>query len=235
MLRSSSSILSLIIRSDLLAFQQNAQYAIKIYTRGGDKGRSSLFNGERRSKTDPVFHALGSLDELSAHLGTAKAACLDVHVRDPTSHAKCAHLADVVHHIQSTLMRVGSHLATPADTPEAKKARTGFDESLVGWVEACIDRMDQQLPDLTMFIIPSGGISGSFHVARAMCRRFERDLVRVMEGDQDLNPGVGKYANRLSDFFFTAARYVDHLTEKEEVIFQSAAFLPNQHPDPHQL
>ena len=216
-----------------------AAYSTRIYTRTGDKGQSSLFNGERRSKSNFVFEALGSSDELTVHIGQAKAAC---QLLPTTSEAgvKPIQLAILLHHVQESLLRVGSHLATPLPATsdqstaqlDAKLSRTTFDASLISWVEACIDQMDAQLPPLQNFIIPSGGVGGTLHVTRAVCRRFERDVVRLIESGHRMDPNIEKYVNRLSDFFFVSARYVDHLLGHYDQPFVSGRFIEGQHPDP---
>ena len=205
---------------------------VTIYTRGGDKGRSSLFNGERRAKSDLVFEALGSGDELSAFLGQAKSACQLLPL-SPDVHLP---LSSLIHHVQESLLRVGSHLATPpsslssSSSSSNKIIRTQFDGTLVSWLEKCIDRMDCQLPPLTSFLIPRGGTSGTLHQARAVCRRFERDVVRLVESGHPVDPDVPKFVNRLSDFLFMAARYADHLSDLPDDPFISSTFQSGQHP-----
>lgn len=191
---------------------------VRIYTRGGDKGDTSLFTGERRHKDDLVFDALGDSDELSAFIGIARGACATT----------SPDLNRSLGFIQETLLHLGSHLATPApdhsdepiDPALAKRiALTAFNPNLVGWLEQNIDQMTEKLPPLRNFILSQGGTSGHFHVARAVCRRLERGVVRLQHNGHPLDPAVLKYVNRLSDFFFTAARYVSHLENQNDEVF----------------
>eukprot|EP01120_Amphizonella_sp_Union-15-10_P000058 TRINITY_DN10065_c0_g1_i1.p1 TRINITY_DN10065_c0_g1~~TRINITY_DN10065_c0_g1_i1.p1 ORF type:complete len:190 (-),score=15.58 TRINITY_DN10065_c0_g1_i1:22-591(-) len=140
----------------------------KIYTKTGDKGESSLFNGERRKKDDEVFEALGATDELNAHLGLA------------IEHCKAANnaLDTFLEEIQSRLLDIGSHVATPrSSSPEKHLERTLFNENHVKTLETWIDKLDNELPPLRNFILPSGGFASSqLHVARTVCRRAERSI-----------------------------------------------------------
>jgi len=184
----------------------------KVYTRTGDKGESSLYNGERRSKDDLVFSALGDTDELNSTIGVAREFCVE-----SADTALPVQLAA----IQSSLLDAGSAIATPEDTSsERKKTRAKFDEGLVAVLEGWIDAMDEELPQLTMFILPSGGKAASFlHLSRTICRRAERGVVPlVREGHVD--EAVGRYLNRLSDYLFTAARFSALKEGKEETTYK---------------
>ena len=148
----------------------------KIYTRTGDAGSSSLFNGERRSKDHEVFEALGDSDELNAAIGLARAHC-------ETQSASGTSLHDIMTQldtVQSRLLDVGSAVATPRSSSNEKQlARVRFcdDGASVSSLEQWMDTLDQELPPLKNFILPSGGLSASsLHVARAVCRRTERCL-----------------------------------------------------------
>ncbi|GBB87160.1 hypothetical protein RclHR1_01360031 [Rhizophagus clarus] len=169
-----------------------------VYTRTGDKGKSSLYNGERRSKTDDIFNALGTVDELSSCIGIANHYCKKVENG----------LEDKLVEIQCKLIEVGSNIATPRNSSHTSKLSfTSFDEENVNLLEAWIDNLDSQLPPLKNFILPSGGESAVFlHQCRSVCRRAERVTVPLVEAEV-AEQSVGKYLNRLSDFFFVAARY----------------------------
>eukprot|EP00271_Cylindrocystis_brebissonii_P002058 TRINITY_DN12400_c0_g1_i1.p1 TRINITY_DN12400_c0_g1~~TRINITY_DN12400_c0_g1_i1.p1 ORF type:complete len:260 (+),score=36.67 TRINITY_DN12400_c0_g1_i1:43-822(+) len=170
----------------------------KIYTKTGDKGTSSLYNGERRRKDDDVFEALGDVDELNSALGLAREHCVQQKLED-----LCEQLAEV----QSRLLDVGSAVATPLDTSGTHKVkRVEFDGESIARVEGWVDAMEETLPPLTNFILPSGGLAASqLHVSRSVCRRAERRIVPlVLEGKVDA--AVGRYMNRLSDWLFVAAR-----------------------------
>jgi cob(I)alamin adenosyltransferase len=183
----------------------------KVYTRTGDKGTSQLYNLERRPKDDHVFQALGDTDELNAHIGLAIEHC-----------RKSGNGLDVkLVQIQSRLLDIGSAIATPLSssrTKAEKAARVAFDGvAHTKIVEQWIDEMDEALPPLKNFILPSGGLAASqLHVCRSVCRRAERRVVAL--GDEDLDASVFAYVNRLSDFFFVAARFAaQHDGQKENV------------------
>ena len=179
----------------------------KIYTRTGDTGSSSLFNGERRCKDHQVFEVLGDSDELNAAVGLARAHC-EMQSTSGTS----GNLHDIMTQldtVQSRLLDVGSAVATPHSSSNEKQlARVRFcdDGASVSSLEQWMDELDQELPPLHNFILPSGGLSASsLHLARAVCRRTERSLTRLVMAEE-CEPAVGVYLNRLSDYLFVAAR-----------------------------
>ncbi|KNC48924.1 flagellar associated protein [Thecamonas trahens ATCC 50062] len=184
---------------------------IKVYTKTGDKGKSSLFTGERRAKDDPVFKALGAVDELSAVLSCAREA----------EYGMAIELSQQIIEIQSRLIDIGSNIATPARSAnEARLRRTSFGETHAEQLEAWIDAMDDQLPQLRNFILPSGGMSASFlHLARAVARRAERHVVPLIRAGE-CEPNVGVYINRLSDYLFQAARVVAMREGKSEMVYK---------------
>eukprot|EP01065_Artemidia_motanka_P010312 TRINITY_DN15452_c0_g1_i1.p2 TRINITY_DN15452_c0_g1~~TRINITY_DN15452_c0_g1_i1.p2 ORF type:complete len:331 (+),score=93.79 TRINITY_DN15452_c0_g1_i1:61-993(+) len=169
-----------------------------VYTRTGDKGTSALFTGERRSKDDLVFEALGAVDEVMAHVGVARE-----HLRNLGVMAHEERLEE----IQVRLLDAGSHIATPRDNCSATKlALTTFTDDHVRGIEQWIDQLNADLPKLRSFIVPTGGLASChFHVARTVCRRAERNVVRL-SAKQSVDPCVQKYLNRLSDLFFMLAR-----------------------------
>ncbi|KAJ2006989.1 hypothetical protein H4R26_001044 [Coemansia thaxteri] len=175
---------------------------IKVYTRTGDKGTSSLFTGERRAKDDAVFAALGATDELSSVLGLAIAHLQDTAAGDP--------LISQLEAIQCLLQDVGSNVATPISSSHASPAkinRTRFDPDghHCSQLERWIDALDGGLPVHRSFILPSGGLAAStLHVARTVCRRAERSLVPLKD---DIDREALMFVNRLSDYLFVAARW----------------------------
>ncbi|KAJ1888980.1 hypothetical protein LPJ66_008287 [Kickxella alabastrina] len=184
---------------------------IKVYTRTGDKGTSALFTGERRSKSDSVFTALGTTDELSSTIGLAIA-----HIEGTDASSLITQLEI----IQCLLQDVGSNVATPLGSARASKmklSRTRFDPD--GYhctrMERWIDDMSVGLPVHRSFILPSGGLAAStLHIARTVCRRAERALVPLQE---DIDKETMMFVNRLSDYLFVAARWVamqQGITEK---------------------
>lgn len=209
----SSKISELITSKRYFTTQSNTNNdrRVKIYTKTGDKGTTSLFNGERRSKSDPVFEALGHTDELNSAIGVAREFCK--HIDDT--------LATRLETIQSILLDVGSNIATPRlQSSDAHKNRTKFDGIHVTRLEQWIDEMEATLPPLTNFILPSGGKGSAFlHLSRSICRRAERSVVPLaQEGNVDAE--VEMFMNRLSDFLFVAARFVSKKEGATEVIYK---------------
>lgn len=185
-----------------------------VYTRSGDKGTSSLYNGERRSKTDGVFQALGEQDELNACVGIAREHC----------HRSKNGLEDQLIEIQSRLFDLGAAVATPTTdrTSKDKLQYTALDPAFTDQLEQWIDELDAQLPPLTTFILPSGGFSSShLHLARVVCRRAERAVLPLVQAGT-VDEEVGKYLNRLSDFLFVAARTAAYRENREEVEWRKA-------------
>lgn len=183
---------------------------MKIYTRGGDKGNSSLYNGERRSKSDAVFCALGDTDELSASLGVANEFCTDETLRSQITWIQCR------------LLDIGSAIATPLSTTEDEQKRkyASFDTGEVHQLEGWIDTMEEGLPPLTNFVLYSGGkCSTLLHLARTICRRAERSTTPLVQAG-DTPPEVQQYLNRLSDFLFVAARHAAYAEGKPESAYK---------------
>ena len=165
---------------------------MKIYTRTGDTGETSLFDGTRARKDDARVDAYGEVDELNAWLGLVRAAPLD-----PA-------LDEEVVAIQRDLFALGAQLADPADrlAPRVTKAVIGDDQ--VVRLEQLIDRLEEQLPPLRRFILAGGSPAGAaLHVARAVCRRAERRMVAL---EPAVDATLLRYVNRLSDLLFVAAR-----------------------------
>ncbi|KAI9141476.1 cob(I)alamin adenosyltransferase [Paraphysoderma sedebokerense] len=186
-----------------------------LYTRTGDKGQSALYSGERRAKTDPIFAALGDVDELNSSVGIAHHYC---------QKAKNG-LDEQLHEIQCCLLEIGGNIATPRTktNSEFKVSKTSFDDdaSKVALLETWIDALDAKLPPLKNFILPGGGESAIFlHQCRAVCRRAERSIVPLVE-TEDADKAVGAYMNRLSDYFFAAARVASQFDGIEENVFVS--------------
>ena len=172
---------------------------VKIYTRTGDGGETSLFGGDRVGKGDDRLEAYGSLDELNAYLGWFR------------STTREEDLALLVLTIQPVLFDLGAHLATPREAEKAQRILPPIREESVKRLEEAIDRLEAELPPLTAFILPGGTEeSAILQVARAVCRRGERAVVRaVKEHDVPLPPAGLPYLNRLSDLLFVMARVVN--------------------------
>lgn len=167
-----------------------------LYTRTGDAGETSYFDGTRVRKDDPRLDTYGDVDELNAWLGMVRASGLD------------ADLDEALARIQRDLFALGAQLADPADklAPRVTKAIVTGDD--VARLEALIDRTDGSLPPLRRFILAGGTPPGAaLHVARTVCRRAERRLVALQP---PVEPVLLQYVNRLSDLLFVLARAVNH-------------------------
>ena len=175
---------------------------MKVYTKKGDTGKTSLFGGERVSKDHNRLHAYGTVDELNAFIGWS----MDLN--------QTAEIKQSLSRIQAYLFTIGSYLATP--NPEKVTLPPLLPEETT-WLEEEIDRMDQHLEPLKNFVLPGGHVLVSqFHVCRTICRRAERWIIAVME-TEDIQPSIPKYLNRLSDYFFVLSRYQAQLLDIQEI------------------
>ena len=177
----------------------------KIYTRTGDDGTSGLVDGSRLAKADPLFAAMGDVDEANSQLGLAIVAL----VAQP-DHADLARRLTV---IQNDLFDLGADLATPAgagnDPFAPGEMALRVTPGQVDRLEAEIDAMNADLAPLTSFILPGGSESAArLHIARSVTRRAERSAVSAA-AHRALNPSALAYLNRLSDYLFVAARWVN--------------------------
>lgn len=171
----------------------------RIYTRGGDKGLTSLGDGSRRAKHDLRIAAYGTVDEANAAIGLAR-----LHCRGEDAQAADAMLA----RIQNDLFDLGADLCTPeAEAPKYPPLR--IQQSQVERLEAEIDRMNEKLSPLNSFILPGGSAaSAHLHLARTLVRRAER-LIAELGEHESLNPAALRYANRLSDHLFVLSRHLN--------------------------
>ncbi len=168
---------------------------MKIYTKTGDGGETSLYGGQRVSKDVVRVETYGTVDECNAVLGLAIGFTHDAEAKA------------ILTRIQGELFEVGADLATPMERGETVP-RVRPEET--AQLEAEIDRFEEELEPLRHFILPGGSAGGAFvHQARAVCRRAERLLV-TLEGVETINPEIGRYMNRLSDHLFVLARLVNH-------------------------
>ena len=183
----------------------------KVYTRGGDKGQTSLVGGQRVAKDAPRIEAYGTTDELNAIVGLART-FNKTSGADPEA---VATLEAQLRAIQNDLFNVGSDLATPAAKRWEGMYRVGDQDTarLEGW----IDTLNADLAPLQEFILPGGGPVGAFfHQARTVCRRAERRVITLMELDDTVGDGVMRYLNRLSDYLFVAGRWAAQNLGEEE-------------------
>lgn len=183
------------------------------YTRKGDGGSSMLGTGERRPKDDANFEAMGTVDELCAVVGV-----VDAHLSKDVDYGN---LSSLLQGVMSRLFDIGSHIAKPSKEYRANGLGDGFDPKHIDDLEEWINIMTEELPELTSFILPTGAKAAAhLHVARTVCRRAERRVLPLVRDDQTCDPNALKYLNRLSDFFFVAARWVNYCHDEPETQYQ---------------
>ena len=180
----------------------------KIYTRGGDKGKTSLGDGARVSKTDLRVAAYGEVDETNAVIGL---------VRLQTSGSA----DDMLARIQNDLFDLGADLCTPEqEAPKYPPLRVTQEQ--VDRLEQDIDRLNAELSPLNSFILPGGSAASAYlHLARTVCRRAERRMISLSDSEE-INPVSIAYINRLSDFLFVLGRYLNN-KGKEDVLWVPGA------------
>ena len=175
---------------------------MKIYSKKGDKGKTSLIGGKIVDKHNLSVDAYGTVDELNSFIGLLK------------DYVEDKKINEVLHNIQLKLFSVGSILASAGDNNFSEKV--SIEKKDIEDIESNIDNMNNQLPDLKNFIIPGGHkISSYCHVCRSICRRAERKISELNNHHQ-INPYILSYVNRLSDFFFVLSRHIKHSDNIEE-------------------
>jgi cob(I)alamin adenosyltransferase len=182
----------------------------RVYTGKGDGGTTDLIGGQRAPKDSPRVAAYGAVDELNSHIGLA----ISLGLR--------AELAAMLRSIQNDLFHLGADLATrEEDKPRARGPQ--IEPRHVEALEEWMDRLNQELAPLENFILPGGSAgAAALHIARAACRRAERDAI-ALGRLEPIGPFVVKYLNRLSDALFVAARYENHAGGVSEVYWNSRA------------
>ncbi len=179
---------------------------MKIYTKKGDGGTTSLFGGERVDKDSLRIEAYGTVDELNSQLGVVRS----------LQPAKV--LLEILEQLQNDLFVLGADLATPNDTGKKGIKRIGLHHAEA--LEKHIDRLDVELEPLSSFVLPAGGrVAAALHVARTVCRRAERSVVRLKK-DGNIGDAPVVYLNRLSDLLFVMARYANKLDGVAETPWQ---------------
>jgi cob(I)alamin adenosyltransferase len=184
--------------------KKQANKAMKIYTKTGDKGTTALVSGRRVAKNHVRIEAYGTVDELNAYIGL---------LRDQ---AVCEPYKALLLEVQDRLFTIGSLLAADPERPNAV-ALPPIVESDVLFLEDAIDELDSALPPMRNFVLPGGHQSVSFaHIARTVCRRAERRVIDLEEAEQNVNPLIVQYLNRLSDYLFMLSRKLSQDTQAEE-------------------
>ena len=172
---------------------------MKIYTKTGDTGETSLFGGKRVKKYDLRIESYGTIDELNSYMGLIR----DQKIDDLTFKS--------IVKIQNELFGIGAMLATPPENQKLKSGKNRLKIDVIGtdeisFLEMEIDKMESALKPMTNFILPGGHTSVSIcHIARCVCRRAERITVQLNE-EQDIDSNILTYINRLSDYLFVLAR-----------------------------
>jgi cob(I)alamin adenosyltransferase len=176
---------------------------MKIYTKGGDKGKTSLASGRRVKKNDLRIKAYGTVDELNSLLGVI------------ISTLENEKLSKLLKKIQNDLFEMGSDLSTPLN--ENKYGVKRISEIFIEFLEKVIDYYDSKNQPLHNFILPGGSLSSSLlQLARTVCRRAEREVVELMQ-IEEINENVLVYLNRLSDLLFVLARFANKIDFTEEI------------------
>jgi len=183
---------------------------MKIYTKTGDKGKTSLFGGTRVPKYDLRIEAYGTVDELNSYIGLIRDQKIDTHT------------SEILLIIQHELFTIGSMLATP---PEKKVLKNGKERLTISKIsnesiellEKEMDKMNETLPEMTHFILPGGHTTVSFcHIARCICRRVER-ITTQLSDESSIEPQILMYLNRLSDYLFVLARKLTFDNNAQEI------------------
>ncbi len=186
---------------------------MKIYTKTGDNGTTRLVDGTCVDKFNPRVEAYGTVDELNSYLGLISSLLMT----ESELKFKQNSLFNVIQRIQNNLFVVGSLLATADESVAQKLPQLGPTETEN--LELLIDEMTSQLPELKNFILPTGHILAShFHYARTICRRSERRTAEVTKNEK-MNHTVLIYLNRLSDFLFVCARFVNHKKNQQDILW----------------
>jgi cob(I)alamin adenosyltransferase len=188
---------------------------MKIYTGTGDRGKTSLFSGERVSKSDRRIEAYGDVDELNSLIGALIAGLKE----------KNTGIADDLQQVQSDLFQLGAILAITPDSP-AMDSLEKISESRIRELELAIDEIEAKLPALSGFILPGGRPTAAWaHICRSVCRRAERHVIRISD---EYSQGVAAeqfqlavvYLNRLSDYLFVLARYCNQLRGVSDTLWK---------------
>lgn len=180
---------------------------MKIYTKTGDSGTTSLYGGKRLSKAEMRIETYGTVDELNSYIGLV------------ATYLEEKEYSDLLADIQSRLFDIGTHLA--AEPGKQNLILPEIPESKITTMEEYIDKMNEHLPELKFFILPGGTHGAAIcHVARTVCRRAERRVVQLSESEE-VPLVLIRFLNRLSDFLFVLARKIAHDAGATEIIWKA--------------
>ena len=187
---------------------------MRVYTKFGDGGKTQLIGGVVVSKGDARVRAYGAVDELNSSLGVVTAFSGGDHISGTDNE-----LIKNIQEVQSDLFIIGAELATVV----GKQAGVSLDPSKVKILESQIDKMEDSMPALTNFILPGGSRQASLlHNSRSVCRRAEREIVTLMQSaETPINKDIVIYMNRLGDWLFTYARFVNFQAKIGEIIWKN--------------
>lgn len=184
---------------------------MKIYTKTGDEGQTGLYGGPRVSKSSTRIAAYGSVDELNAVVGAVRSLLAEEIFRD---------LDEALSRLQNNLFVLGADLATPLEARvEIKRVR----KEEAAAIECQIDLLEEELPELRQFILPTGvAAAAQFHIARTVCRRAERAVVELA-ASESINPECVRFLNRVSDYLFVAARWINLKSGRDDETWDSGS------------
>lgn len=186
----------------------------RVYTRGGDKGETSLAGGQRVPKDSLRIEAYGTVDELNATIGVARQTTEEL----VPSHPALAELDAILKRVQHELFNVGSILATLPKDIHPRQARVT--EAEITQLEAEIDKMNSILPALRSFVLPGGcRLNAELHVSRTVCRRAERRCI-ALSRKEEFDSAIIRYLNRLGDALFVWSRWASHTLGAAEILWE---------------
>jgi len=198
----------------------------RVYTRGGDKGETGLAGGQRVPKDSLRIEAYGTVDELNATIGVARATAEE----SLSGHGKLEELDAILKRVQHELFNVGSILATLPQDVHPRQARVTAAE--IAQLEAEIDRMNAVLPALRSFVLPGGcRLNADLHVCRTVCRRAERIAVALAR-QEPIDGEIVRYLNRLSDALFVWSRWASHTLGVPEILWEPNLAASGQRENP---
>ncbi len=175
-----------------------------VYTKTGDRGRTSLIGGTRVPKNDSRLEAYGTVDELNSFIGMIRSYSIDEESQKQ------------IVEIQNVLFEVGAYLATDTNVADLRE-KLKYDESFITNLENAMDKMESELPPLKYFVLPGGNPAVSYcHISRTVCRRTERRILDVVE-ESEINSWVIRYINRLSDYLFVLSRFLSNQLKVTEI------------------
>jgi cob(I)alamin adenosyltransferase len=181
---------------------------MKIYTKTGDKGQTSLFDGTRVYKNNKRVYAYGTIDELNSMIGVVISYL-----------GEKENIKKILSSVQYDLFNIGAILANPSISKKEVEIEEGNLKRKIKRYEKIIDNLTLKMPELTQFILPGGGKVGAFlHVARTICRRAEREVITFSK-EESVHKVILQYLNRLSDLLFIISRFMNWKEGKKEIIW----------------